>query len=784
MQLLDHKGVGTGRTFRTPVWRLGGSVRNNPRPTRNGDRSGSSAPPAASRRTPEASISKLEDKAQGPVETARDILRFFQSIDDLLLVATPDGRVLFSNAAIQRKLGFSAEDLSRMHVLDVHPEGMRRKAAEFFAAMFRDERESCPLPFATKAGTLVPVETRVWRGRWGGVDCIYGLSRDLSAEREAQQRFEALFRRNPSIMALTALPDRCLYDVNDAFLTTLGFTRAEVIGKPGDALDLFPDAPKQHHLETLLELGECCRDVELQVRRKDGAILQCLFSGERISIQGQEYLLTVLVDITERKRMEARLQQIRQAQAQARIDFLAYHDPLTGVPNRVLGQDRLLQAIGLADRHRTALAVLHLDLDKFKYFNDTYGHALSDALLKQLAERLNMRLGQADTLCRLGGDEFMLVLGELIPEQVMGQVATICADLLERVADPFEIDGRQLHASLSIGVAIYPQDGVDAGVLMRHANTALAEAKSASQHSYRFFEPQMNLALRRFVETRDALRIGLEQAEFELYYQPQIDLLSGRVVGAEALLRWRRAGQRLVPPDDFIQVAEESGLIASIGRWVLQEACRQAAIWHASGWPHLSVAVNLSAAQFRQADIEQDVAAALDASGLDPRCLELELTESLFMQEVESISEMLMGWKARGIQLAIDDFGTGYSSLAYLKRFQVNRLKIDRSFIADILHDEQDRAIVQGVIQIARGLGLQTLSEGVETSRQAAQLRRMGCDMAQGYLYAKPLSAPQFASWLRHRAGRSTAGPSRDGPPSVVSTFGGQPSDQTARMQA
>ena len=704
-------------------------------------------------------MSKQQDKPHGSAEAAQDILRFFQSIGDLMLVATPDGRVLFSNAAIQRKLGYSAEELSRMHVLDVHPEDMRREAADIFAAMFRGERECCPLPLATKAGTLVPVETRVWRGHWGGIECIYGLSRDLSAEREAQQRFEALFRHNPSMMALTSLPDRCLYDVNDAFLTTLGYTRAEVVGKPGDALDLFPDASQQLHLETLLQLGECCRDVELQVRRKDGAILQCLFYGERISIQGQEYLLAVLVDITERKRTEARLRQIRQAQTQARIDYLAYHDPLTGVPNRLLGQDRLVQAIGQSDRHRTALAVLHLDLDKFKYFNDTYGHTLSDELLKQLAERLRMRLGQADTLCRLGGDEFMLVLGDLIAEQVMGQVATLCADLLERVAEPFDIDGRQLHVSLSIGVATYPHDGNDAGVLMRHANTALAEAKNTSQHSYRFFEPQMNSALRRFIETRDALRVGLAQAEFELHYQPQIDLFSGQVVGAEALLRWRRAGHGLIPPDDFIQVAEDSGLIAPIGRWVLQEACRQASIWHTSGWRSLNVAVNLSAEQFRQASIEQDVAAALDASGLDPRCLELELTESLLMQQVESISATLMRWKARGIQLAIDDFGTGYSSLAYLKRFPVDRIKIDRSFIANIVCDENDMAIVQGVIQIARGLGLQTLSEGVETRRQAIQLRRMGCGMAQGYLYSKPLSALQFESWLRNCAQRSAAEP-------------------------
>jgi EAL domain-containing protein (putative c-di-GMP-specific phosphodiesterase class I) len=323
----------------------------------------------------------------------------------------------------------------------------------------------------------------------------------------------------------------------------------------------------------------------------------------------------------------------------------------------------------------------------------------------------------------------------------------VCERLLASLAQPFEIQGRQVHVSSSIGIARFPQDGSEAEILMRNADTALFEAKRAGRQTYRFFEPRFNDQLQRFIQTRDALRLAPERGELVLHYQPQLDLPTGRVLGVEALVRWQRPGHGLVMPSAFIDVAEESGLIVPIGRWVLGEACRQAAAWRAAGWPSLLMAVNLSAVQFRQGQVAEDLELALAESGLEPAALDLELTESLLQGEA-SIRAILVDWKARGIQLSIDDFGTGYSSLAYLKRFKVDKLKIDRSFVRDLLTDEDDRAIVRAMIELAHGLGIRTIAEGVEEAGQAEQLRAMGCDEVQGYLYAKPLPAADLVRWL------------------------------------
>lgn len=447
-----------------------------------------------------------------------------------------------------------------------------------------------------------------------------------------------------------------------------------------------------------------------------------------------------------------------QKKAHARIEFLAFRDPLTGLPNRQLGQDRLQQGLTAAGRRRTMLAVLYLDLDNFKYVNDTHGYTVGDLLLKGVALRLQAHLRVEDTLCRLSGDEFLVVLPDLRAEHPVAQVVAVCEDVLNGLDAPFELDGRQVFSSAAVGVVLYPQDADTAEGLLRNAHIALHEAKKAGHRSYRFFEAQMNAELRRFVETREALRAAVERREFVLHYQPQVDLRSGRVVGVEALLRWRRSAAGLTMPNTFIDVAEESGLIAPIGRWVLGEACRQAAIWHAAGWPELVMAVNLSAVQFRQGQVVQDVAAALADSGLNPARLELELTESILLESQDSILKTLADWKAGGIQLSIDDFGTGYSSLAYLKRFKVDKLKIDRSFVANLLCDDDDRTIVLAMIQLARSLNLRTIAEGVEDTAVAEQLKLMGCDEVQGYLYAKPLAAAELESWLtdwdRRCAGR------------------------------
>jgi EAL domain-containing protein (putative c-di-GMP-specific phosphodiesterase class I) len=327
-------------------------------------------------------------------------------------------------------------------------------------------------------------------------------------------------------------------------------------------------------------------------------------------------------------------------------------------------------------------------------------------------------------------------------------IAGRCERLLAKLAEPFDLDGRQLHTTFSLGVALYPQDGTDDETLMRNADTALFEAKRAGRQTYRCFAPHMNDELKRLIQTRDALRCALDRQEFELHYQPQLDLCSNRLVGVEALIRWRRPGMGLLMPGTFIDVAEETGLIAPIGRWVLGEACRQAAAWRAAGWQELVMAVNISPIQFRQGELVQDVLTALEESGLDPSGLDLELTESLLLQGESSVLVTLAQWKALGIQLSIDDFGTGYSNLAYLKRFKVDRLKIDRSFVVNLLDDEEDRAITQAMIQIAHSLNIKTIAEGVEDRILAEQLKSMGCDEVQGYLYSRPLPAMELEQWL------------------------------------
>jgi diguanylate cyclase (GGDEF)-like protein/PAS domain S-box-containing protein len=441
-------------------------------------------------------------------------------------------------------------------------------------------------------------------------------------------------------------------------------------------------------------------------------------------------------DITEKK------------MARQEIEHLAFYDALTDLPNRVLAQERLQHEVASAKRHQTSLAVLYFDMDKFKYVNDTYGHAVGDLLLQGVAQRLTQHSRTGDLLSRLSGDEFMLVLPEVESVHIISQVSTVCENLLTGLAEPFDLKEVQLFTSFSIGVAIYPQDGNDAETLMRNADTAMYEAKKVGPQAYRFFEPEMNAALIRFAQIRDALRLALQRQEFELYYQPQVDLGSGRVIGVEALIRWNRIGEGLTLPGTFIEAAEESGLIVAIGWWVLREACRQAAAWCDMGWHDIVVAVNLSALQFRQGRLGQDVLDALEESGLDPSRLELELTESILLEPESSVLNTIANWKAHGIQLSIDDFGTGYSNLAYLKRFKVDKLKIDRSFIVNMEHDHGDQAIVQTIIQIADNMKLRTIAEGVESMALANQLKVIGCNEAQGYLYSEPLPAAEFEQWL------------------------------------
>jgi diguanylate cyclase (GGDEF)-like protein len=433
------------------------------------------------------------------------------------------------------------------------------------------------------------------------------------------------------------------------------------------------------------------------------------------------------------------------AEHEARIEFLAQHDPLTGLPNRLLAMDRLQQAIAFAEREHASVALLFLDLDNFKGINDSLGHDIGDAMLKEVTTRLRHCLRGTDTLSRQGGDEFLVILADVRDPDAVGRVADA---LLDQLKSPFEIERHQLASTVSIGIAVYPHDGRDFGTLLRKADTAMYNAKASGRNTYRYYTEQMNLDADERLKMRSWLGQALNQNQFVLHYQPQVDLASGKVIGAEALIRLQHPLEGLIYPGRFISVAEDSGLIIPIGEWVLRQACWQAAAWRAAGCQDLTIAVNLSAVQFRRRDLEHTILNALAEAGLPANNLELELTESLLLDDAEHVLATIRKLKAHGLRFSIDDFGTGYSSLAYLKRFSVDRLKIDQSFVRDLLSDPEDAAIVHAIIQMARTLGVATIAEGVEDDATRILLRELGCGEGQGYWFARPMPAVEFAEYL------------------------------------
>jgi diguanylate cyclase (GGDEF)-like protein len=427
----------------------------------------------------------------------------------------------------------------------------------------------------------------------------------------------------------------------------------------------------------------------------------------------------------------------------------ARHDFLTGLPNRMLIQDRISQAVGLAVRHGGRLALLFLDLDGFKHINDSLGHAIGDKLLKSVAERLFECVRTSDTVGRLGGDEFLLLLSEV----GLAESAAITArKILAAVAAPHAVDGHDLHVTTSIGISIYPDDGSDAATLIKNADTAMYQAKENGRQSYRFFRSEMNVRAVERQSIEEDLRRALERDEFCLHYQPKVDLKTGRITGAEALLRWTHPVRGAVPPVEFISVAEACGLIIPIGRWVLREACKQAQSWAQEGLPPLTMAVNTSAMEFRTENFLDGVLSIIESTGINPASVELEITETVLMKHVDSTRSVLKTLRAAGVHLAIDDFGTGYSSLSYLRKFPVDSLKIDQAFIRQITLEQDEAKLVIAIIALGRSLGLRVVAEGVETDAELRFLKAHHCDEAQGYYFSRPLPAAQFAALLIGRS--------------------------------
>ncbi len=429
-----------------------------------------------------------------------------------------------------------------------------------------------------------------------------------------------------------------------------------------------------------------------------------------------------------------------------RLNYLAYFDVLTGLPNRNLLHDRLAQAISHSKRLNCMAAVAFIDLDHFKLINDSMGHNVGDQLLKNISKRLAGCLRDGDTIARLGGDEFVMVLPELTD---MDSSTQIMQRILASTSEPVDAGGHEYNTACSIGVALYPQDGEDVETLLKHADAAMYRAKESGRNTFRFYADEMNVKINERLAVSGNLRRAIERNELFLNYQPQVDLRTGRIVGAEALVRWRNPELGLVSPARFIPLAEESDLILSIGEWVMREACAQNKAWQDLGLPAVKISVNVSSRQFRQASLPEITAMALSDSGLHPRYLDLELTESVVMHNVAEVIATMRKFQSMQVELSIDDFGTGYSSLSYLKRFPVAKLKIDQSFVRDIATDPDDAAITQAVISLGHSLGLKVIAEGVETAEQLEFLRTRGGDEAQGYYFSKPVESDALSALLR-----------------------------------
>lgn len=579
---------------------------------------------------------------------------------------------------------------------------------------------------------------------------IEGSLIEITGQKHAEEQIELLANAVESsrdMITITGLDDRFTF-ANQAFLDEYGYEIPEILGAHVSVIDS-PNNPPEVRQSIYEGTRRGAWSGELLNRRKDGSELPIALSTSQIRDRDGEVLglVGVATNITEKK------------QSEERVQYEAYHDVLTTLPNRRLFIDRLTMALAQAHRNAHSLAVMFIDLDRFKRINDTLGHPTGDALLIEVAARLRLIIRSGDTIARVGGDEFMLLAPEIHDP---GHATRLAIKILESFEEPYELDGNELFVTASIGVALHPADGADAETLIKNADLAMYRAKDLGRNRYEFSSPatRTEIALES-LHLENSMRRGITRSEFVPYYQGQVNLRTGDLVAAETLLRWHHPERGLLEANAFIQIAEEANLIGEMGERVLREAIAQLRDWQCDLAPKFRVAVNISARQFRDRALLSMLRDTLDGSALDPQTLELEITESLAMHDIEQTVRILRDLKDLGIRVAIDDFGVGHSSLNYLKSFPVDSVKVDRSFVRDLATDPHDVEITAAIIGMAHRLGLNTVAEGVETAEQQRILEESGCDDIQGYFVHVPMSAEEFVLWAKERATTTEAQRSR-----------------------
>lgn len=577
----------------------------------------------------------------------------------------------------------------------------------------------------------------------GEVEAIEGFMYDITplkqsevAAREAEERYRSIFENAIEGIYQTSADGHYL-NFNPALAHIYGYDSAAdlVQGISDIEKHLYVDTGKRNEFIQLMTLHGQVKNFEAEVFRKNGEIIWISENAREVRDKNGELIFYegTVEDITERKCHEQEL------------EYQSTHDALTGLPNRTLLGDRLEQYIGSAERYGSKVAVAFIDLDHFKRINDSMGHEAGDALLKIMAGRLSGCVRESDTVVRLGGDEFVLLLAGL---HKVEDVSESVQHVMEAVSKPCAIEGRDFVVSCSIGISIYPDDASDTITLLKYADSAMYKSKQSGRNSFHFYTEELNQRLMERLDMEQRLRHALVSDEFQLYYQPKIGLTSGTICGAEALIRWKPPGENMISPASFIPVAEETGLIEEIGQWVLRRACRQAVELNECFAGELTIAVNVSPRQFRQARFVSTIRQVLEESGLNPSCLELEITESCLVHDTANFIKTLHELKSLGVKLAIDDFGTGYSSLAYLKDFPVDSLKIDQTFVSRLETEPNNTGILRAIVALGHSLGMQVIAEGVETAYQQAFLQGIGCDKMQGYYFSKPVHIEDFKARL------------------------------------